>query len=564
MGTVRRLETQTEAFWRDEYQVSAADEDLLASMILEAVHPQPILVLAAGIIKRRLESERDQVAQRARMGNVYQPSGRFNVGDQLVFTGRDFVTGTVVSKRPGENPLYGAFEVIRVVFDEEAEVEFASGLDITHPLNRPVEELLGGGDPNVSDASVVVMAAKEVSEKLQDYLVSNSDFVEFDGSWFLRELLPEISEGHLNLAEAVLDIAGAPMSAAEVLSQIGLSAGGTPEAQAFALNAALEEDGRFDNVSLSQDPLWYLRAHEPASLFEDSIITANAIRAAGSEYLGVTMLDVVEAICDEMDNVPSVIIQEVSSYSCILPFYHVVSGTLPVPNPILRQMPETTNDHYAVTIVDGKTSKEITAWMVPGRGVIAGLDDWFEANGVVIGTIVQIELGDNPRKMTLSVTKAKSSRAKWTRTATIVDGGVDVQMSPATSQIKVEVDPEVYIDTSDRGSMVALLLENSVKAASFSKLLRKAFSELAGLSGRGLVHSRALYSVLNLQRRCGAVPVFAELTRCACFDPVGDGFWAYDASLEGQIYKTVDDMRERPLSTRDDRVKDQAVPYLGR
>ena len=77
--------------------------------------------------------------------------------------------------------------------------------------------------------------------------------------------------------------------------------------------------------------------------------------------------------------------------------------------------------------------------------------------------------------MTLSVTKAKSSRAKWTRTATIVDGGVDVQMSPATSQIKVEVDPEVYIDTSDRGSMVALLLENSVKAASFSKLLRKAF-----------------------------------------------------------------------------------------
>ena len=145
----------------------------------------------------------------------------------------------------------------------------------------------------------------------------------------------------------------------------------------------LKRMGRFDNVSLSQDPLWYLRAHEPASLFEDSIITANAIRAAGSEYLGVTMLDVVEAICDEMDNVPSVIIQEVSSYSCILPFYHVVSGTLPVPNPILRQMPETTNDHYAVTIVDGKTSKEITAWMVPGRGVIAGLDDWFEANGVV-------------------------------------------------------------------------------------------------------------------------------------------------------------------------------------
>ncbi len=65
-------------------------------------------------------------------------------------------------------------------------------------------------------------------------------------------------------------------------------------------------------------------------------------------------------------------------------------------------------------------------------------------------------------------------------------------------------------------------------------------------------------------RRVGSVLVFAELTRSACFDPVGNGFWAYDAALEGAVYRTPVEMRERPQSTRDDLVKDQVVQYLGR
>jgi hypothetical protein len=61
------------------------------------------------------------------------------------------------------------------------------------------------------------------------------------------------------------------------------------------------------------------------------------------------------------------------------------------------------------------------------------------------------------------------------------------------------------------------------------------------------------------------VPVFAELTRQACFDPIDQpGMWAYDHSLEGTVYRTPDEMRERPMSQRDNVVRDQAVPYTGR
>ena len=59
------------------------------------------------------------------------------------------------------------------------------------------------------------------------------------------------------------------------------------------------------------------------------------------------------------------------------------------------------------------------------------------------------------------------------------------------------------------------------------------------------------------------MPVFSILTRNACFDPVGNGEWAYDGSLEGQLYETPEEMRERPLSHRNDLARDQVVRYAG-
>jgi hypothetical protein len=74
---------------------------------------------------------------------------------------------------------------------------------------------------------------------------------------------------------------------------------------------------------------------------------------------------------------------------------------------------------------------------------------------------------------------------------------------------------------------------------------------------------QAIYSAVNMYRRSGAVPVFSILTANACFDPVGNGEWAFDGSLEGQLYQTPDEMRERPLSRRSDLARDQVVRYVG-
>jgi hypothetical protein len=91
--------------------------------------------------------------------------------------------------------------------------------------------------------------------------------------------------------------------------------------------------------------------------------------------------------------------------------------------------------------------------------------------------------------------------------------------------------------------------------------LTRLFPEIAKLSGQGLVHAKALYSALNLTRRCGTVPVFAELTRRACFDPVGDGNWVYDESLRHITYSTEEEMSRRPSSRRQDLIVDRVYPY---
>jgi len=100
---------------------------------------------------------------------------------------------------------------------------------------------------------------------------------------------------------------------------------------------------------------------------------------------------------------------------------------------------------------------------------------------------------------------------------------------------------------------------------SLQAVIRGIFEEFAkfGTDTRRHVHAKTVYSVANLIRRTGAVPVFAELTRRACYDPVGGGEWTYDPGLVGKTYHTAQEMRDRPLSHRQDLVRDRVIEYQG-
>lgn len=563
MAAVRKLKTQTEEFWRDEFEVTDEDLDLVAGVILDSGQPQPLGVLSTTIMLRRVQQEREAVARQAASGDVYQPKGEYEVGQQLVFSALDFLHGEVVGAREGHNPKYGEFQVIRVAFSDGAEREYASGLDYPHPLNRPAEELLGGGDPDISDADVVSAYDAYVSGALERELAGSEEYVPFGEQWFLRELLPEINVGHLNLAEAVIDTSGHPMSAADMIRELDLGTG-SETAQLFALNSALAADERFDNVSQTEHPVWYLKALEPAALRQPPAILSAGLRAAGGEYMGVTLLDVVDEIGDELDDVQSVIVRERENFDYTVTFPHLYAGTMPATVQFLGRLPVSGTTHFAITLEISKTGERFEAWVVPDRHYVAGLERWYEAVGMKVGGRVAVRATDDPMTYSLSVSEGRERRSEFVRTAVVRDGSLDITLPTRRSAVAEWVDANMHVEVPEPEDVAQFMASPENAEMPVSALVRMAFNQLAGLTGAGYVHAKTIYSVANLIRRTGTVPIFAELTRQACFDPIGQGMWAYDHALEGVLYETADEMRERPHSTRDNVAKDQAVPYTGR
>jgi hypothetical protein len=171
--------------------------------------------------------------------------------------------------------------------------------------------------------------------------------------------------------------------------------------------------------------------------------------------------------------------------------------------------------------------------------------------------VIELAKGDDPFIFVVSFEEGRA-KADWIRQARIMDDKVTFSMQRKSYACRY--DKHLLID---EGSVTALdmLWTRAEEAHSLFENLTQVFPELAKLSGLGQVHAKTLYSAVNLTRRCGAVPIFAELTRQACFDPVGDGNWVYDESLRGVTYNTPEEMSRRPNSQRPERIVDRVHRY---
>jgi hypothetical protein len=559
MGVAGKLQTQTDSFWRDEYEVSEADLDLVTSQILEAGRPQKIDALTASIVLRRYQREKEAAALHASSGDVYQPKAHFIPGQRLMFTALDFSSGRVLSIRPGYNPKYGAFNVMRVSFaNAVADSEYVSDFPYPHPLNRPIDELFGKSDDNLSEADLVRAVGKFIHAKLEKALTLDEDYVTFDGMWFLRELLPDMHVGFLNLAEALIDQGHHPLAAREILADLDLGISAPLEAQLFTLNLALGRDERFDNVSLNDDPVWFLRALEPQAAFKRPTLLAPAFTALGGEYIGSTLLEFVEQVGDELDSIAENI-PAPGDIRMELTFPHLYSGTLPANDHFLQAVPKSQADHLPITLIDSRNSSRIDAWLRPADGYICGLSEWFKKVGMCVGAMVTLAVAPEPLAWTITISPVRGKKSEWISSATVSDGILMLKLQKVALDIKAE--RNMVIDVPGREAIAGLMTEAEAAGMPLATIVFHVFDELAKQTSSRLVHAKSIYSAVNLVRRSGTVPVFAELTRRACFDPVGGGMWALDPAQQKTIYQTPDEMRDRPLSTRNDAVKDPAIQY---
>lgn len=250
--TVEMKPTDTAEYWRVGFTITKEDITYLYEYLLESGIPQTIEELTRQVMENRVRVEAEALEQEQRgKGAIYRPKNQYTVGDRLRFPALDGLSGVVVGVRPGENPDYGQFRVIQVKIDGTGEIrEFAAEFNQPHPLNEEA--------PTISLDDLYRRNGSAVARVLRLALEDNPEFVSYGDVWFLRDLLPEVHIGQLNIAEAVIDMAGEPLSTEVLLKEVELPATVAEPTRVFALNLALAGDERFANVGNDSRPRWAL------------------------------------------------------------------------------------------------------------------------------------------------------------------------------------------------------------------------------------------------------------------------------------------------------------------
>lgn len=242
--------TQTEEYWRNEFELTAEDETDLQEHFFLQNHP-----LSTGQISRLLMDWR--LAEDKPASGKYSPTQQYQVGQKIIFAALDDDTGEVMAIRDGENERYGSFRVIKVYFAEYEETrEFASELDPSRFEVQLTDE--PNNEPLLSPEELYASFGSIVLNTIQEALNKSPNFVQWGNDWVATIILVPYNQGHLHIADAMIDIMGSAMQTTELLKEIPLEGEYGQEVKEFSLNYMLSQDSRFKNMGTYSEPLWYL------------------------------------------------------------------------------------------------------------------------------------------------------------------------------------------------------------------------------------------------------------------------------------------------------------------
>lgn len=511
-----------EDYW-ESFELQDEDIEFIYAHLLEVEEPRTPKELLEVLVAERIRREIQAIeASRNAGGEVYLPKEHYQVNQTLIFPAFGWKKGVVTGVRPGENPDLGPFEVIQVNFGGEERREFAAGL-AEHALNQP--KRIEITEKTLDAAWVLEQYEEDLVAALEEGLQSHPDFVRIAGRWFARALLVDINVGHLNLAEAVLDMAGGgPLPTEELLAQIGLTSNAKPKLLEFSLDMALQGDGRFDEVGSTGKVLWYLQRLEPEAVKEPPI----TLRYAGIDYdrsmLSQEMLALEQLLDDELsplsgrDNLDEV------RLSLIYP--HWRAGTLPLSSRLRHLFPTAyESPRIQFNLVDGDSGEKLPGWVVRNKRYVYGLKEWYEKHNLIPGSIIRVKRGKKPGEVLIYSDSQRSSR-EWIRTVLVgSDGGLVFAMLKQI--VSSNFDERMVIAVPDVEAVDQVWEKGSKEHSTFERVVVSIVRELAKLNPQGHVHASELYAALNVVRRCPPGPILALLASRPWFVHVGDLHFRY-------------------------------------
>lgn len=515
-----------EDYW-ETFSIQDEDIEFLYNHLLEVETPQTPQELVTALVANRVRTEIKAIEeQRSSGGDVYLPKETYQVGQSLVFPAIDWRRGEVVEVRPGKNPDLPEFKVIRAKMDDGEEREFASALE-EHVLNSPPEiaeesELL---DPE----NVMALYGDLLVERLEEGLEAHSDFVRIAGRWFPRALLVDVNVGHLNLAEAVLDMAGGgPFSTSALLEQVELPSHANPKLVEFSLDLGLQEDERFDEVGPAGEVLWFLKRLEPEAVQEVPLYLRYREIEYHRDELSNEMLDLERDLDDELSPIA---IEDNSEDEVVirLIYPHWRAGSLPLSARTSHLFPTAYEaPRIRFMLVDGDKDEKFPGWVVREQRYVYGLRDWYEDQGLMPGSLVRLKRGEKPGEVIVAIEKQRASR-DWIRTVLVgSDGGIVYAMLKQT--VSAAYDERMAIAVPDVGALDEVWKQMKKEKPPFESVVVNSVRELAKLNPQSHVHASELYAAVNVVRRCPPGPLLSLLASRPWFVHVGDLHFRFDDS----------------------------------
>ena len=503
-------------YWND-LQINRQDVEYLHTHLFEQETPLTTRELAAVLVNERIRIERlAEQKRRQAGGKTYLPKEAFQVGDDIVLPQLNWRHGKITSSRAGQNPDLGEFDVLTVQLDDASERLFASRL-AQHPLNEgPVSVEVAGFEPD----DILNAHGSALEAKIESAFKSDDELVRIAGRWFPRALLVDVNIGHLNLAEAVLDMSGGePLPTSALLKDVALPEGVNPKLAEFSLNLALQEDNRFDEVGPAGQVLWCLGRLEPEAVRE----APHYLRYSKIEYdpsaLTPQMIALEKQLDDELSQVEAESGRDQREITISLIYPHLRAGTLPL-SPRVRALFPTAYESPRVrfTLVDGKTRQKMPGWVVRELGYVYGLRDWYKANDLMPGSLVRIRRSENPGEVIIEAQTYRATK-DWVRTVIVgTDGGIVFAM--LKQSISAEFNDRMVFAIPSLEAVDQFWLQDQKKT--FEQLVLTMIRELSKLTPQGHVHAQELYSAINIVRRVPPAPLFALLTSKPEIAHVGD------------------------------------------
>lgn len=513
----------SDQYW-DSFSILPVDMEYLTNFLLEEEEPQGLETLAWTLIQHRNQQTLELAKESLSQGRVYRPKGSYQVGEKIIFPHLGNLLGEVVAVRAGQNPEYEPFSVLQVQ-TEDGPREFTAELSAGHPLDEAT--YLPTND--ISPEETWKKYGLRVQMLLGERLRQDTNFTIVGDQWFVRDLIMSVPPVQLNIAEAMLDMAGGGAIVTQVfINEMEFPPEIPAALQAFSLEYAMLRDRRFDEVGPADQALWYLRSMEPSEVLEiprllrylptpynrtlinaDSLSSALQVQDEWSEY----------SVADEDETV-----HVTEPFTVALLYPHWRSGTLPLTSDLAQLFPTARiTDHIQFTFVDGETGDKFPGWVVRSGRYVYGLAEWYPKYHLIPGAYVDLQRGEEPGTIVVRAHSLRAKHGEWLRSITVGEDTFSLEVT--RYPVFCEFNEMLALGVPDPEKVD--VLSRHLQHRSLESLIDQIFRELVVLSLQRAVHIATLYSILNLFRRVPPAPVQAILTAGQQYVSLQNNYWSY-------------------------------------